>query len=257
MGLILTKHTSPVGCRGPDLWAQAVLPGGSSIRSSTTSDSSTFARPPSTRVLPQNPSGPRARHGVAKRDDGQLHHNGHDNRRRRRRAREQALQWRGFHHLRWQGAAAGGGRDDRPGPSTGEAAAEAPAPVRESLPRRSPLRSHVSLLLLAFRGSGFGGDWFVAVWRVDWLTSELAWVFFLRYEKSYMHRDVVTHVAVSPADFFITGSADGDLSNTLVSLFRGFILLVLDGLVSASCHLCSYIFLIRKLHMFSKLMMLC
>jgi hypothetical protein len=72
-----------------------------------------------------------------------------------------------------------------------------------------------------------------------------------------MHRDVVTHVAVSPADFFITGSADGDLSNTLVSLFRGFILLVLDGLVSASCHLCSYIFLIRKLHMFSKLMMLC
>jgi hypothetical protein len=178
MGLILTKHTSPVGCRGPDLWAQAVLPGGSSIRSSTTSDSSTFARPPSTRVLPQNPSGPRARHGVAKRDDGQLHHNGHDNRRRRRRAREQALQWRGFHHLRWQGAAAGGGRDDRPGPSTGEAAAEAPAPVRESLPRRSPLRSHVSLLLLAFRGSGFGGDWFVAVWRVDWLTSELAWVFF-------------------------------------------------------------------------------
>lgn len=30
-----------------------------------------------------------------------------------------------------------------------------------------------------------------------------------RYEKSYMHRDVVTHVAVSVADFFITGSADG------------------------------------------------
>lgn len=32
---------------------------------------------------------------------------------------------------------------------------------------------------------------------------------FYRYEKSYMHRDVVTHVAVSAADFFITGSADG------------------------------------------------
>jgi hypothetical protein len=32
---------------------------------------------------------------------------------------------------------------------------------------------------------------------------------FFRYEKSYMHRDVVTHVAVSPADFFITGSTDG------------------------------------------------
>ncbi|XP_071723105.1 peptidyl-prolyl cis-trans isomerase CYP71-like [Rutidosis leptorrhynchoides] len=31
------------------------------------------------------------------------------------------------------------------------------------------------------------------------------------YEKSYMHRDVVTHVAVSPADFFITGSIDGHL----------------------------------------------
>ncbi|XP_062172482.1 peptidyl-prolyl cis-trans isomerase CYP71 isoform X1 [Alnus glutinosa] len=31
------------------------------------------------------------------------------------------------------------------------------------------------------------------------------------YEKSYMHRDVVTHVAVSPADFFITGSTDGHL----------------------------------------------
>lgn len=32
---------------------------------------------------------------------------------------------------------------------------------------------------------------------------------FLRYEKSYMHRDVVTHVAVSGADFFISGSMDG------------------------------------------------
>ncbi|XP_021716416.1 peptidyl-prolyl cis-trans isomerase CYP71-like [Chenopodium quinoa] len=31
------------------------------------------------------------------------------------------------------------------------------------------------------------------------------------YEKSYMHRDVVTHVAVSCADFFITGSYDGHL----------------------------------------------
>ncbi|KAK1435088.1 hypothetical protein QVD17_00848 [Tagetes erecta] len=31
------------------------------------------------------------------------------------------------------------------------------------------------------------------------------------YEKSYMHRDVVTHVAVSSADFFITGSQDGHL----------------------------------------------
>ncbi|KAK6926636.1 Cyclophilin-type peptidyl-prolyl cis-trans isomerase domain [Dillenia turbinata] len=31
------------------------------------------------------------------------------------------------------------------------------------------------------------------------------------YEKSFMHRDVVTHVAVSAADFFITGSADGHL----------------------------------------------
>lgn len=31
------------------------------------------------------------------------------------------------------------------------------------------------------------------------------------YEKSYMHRDVVTHVAVSSADFFITGSLDGHI----------------------------------------------
>ncbi|VFQ82800.1 unnamed protein product [Cuscuta campestris] len=31
------------------------------------------------------------------------------------------------------------------------------------------------------------------------------------YEKSYMHRDVVTHVAVSSADFFVSGSADGHL----------------------------------------------
>ncbi|KAK7267337.1 hypothetical protein RIF29_20006 [Crotalaria pallida] len=31
------------------------------------------------------------------------------------------------------------------------------------------------------------------------------------YEKSYMHRDVVTHVVVSCADFFITRSIDGKL----------------------------------------------
>ncbi|KAI3902323.1 hypothetical protein MKW92_019490 [Papaver armeniacum] len=31
------------------------------------------------------------------------------------------------------------------------------------------------------------------------------------YEKSFMHRDVVTHVAVSQAEFLITGSADGHL----------------------------------------------
>ncbi|XP_074301916.1 peptidyl-prolyl cis-trans isomerase CYP71-like [Silene latifolia] len=31
------------------------------------------------------------------------------------------------------------------------------------------------------------------------------------YEKSYMHRDIVTHVGVSCADFFITGSCDGHL----------------------------------------------
>eukprot|EP00249_Psilotum_nudum_P019322 c27193_g1_i1 orf=184-1833(+) len=31
------------------------------------------------------------------------------------------------------------------------------------------------------------------------------------YERSYMHRDVVTHIAVSSADFFITGSCDGHL----------------------------------------------
>ena len=31
------------------------------------------------------------------------------------------------------------------------------------------------------------------------------------YEKSFMHRDVVTHVAVGAHDFILTGSADGDL----------------------------------------------
>ena len=32
------------------------------------------------------------------------------------------------------------------------------------------------------------------------------------YEKSYMHRDTVTHVAVAPeTDFFVTGSVDGHL----------------------------------------------
>lgn len=33
-----------------------------------------------------------------------------------------------------------------------------------------------------------------------------------------MHRDVVTHVAVSTADFFITGSADGKLTQVVISL---------------------------------------
>ena len=51
-------------------------------------------------------------------------------------------------------------------------------------------------------------------------------VWFCRYEKSYMHRDVVTHVAVSPADFFITGSADGDLFNTLVSYLSSCVIVV-------------------------------
>lgn len=31
-----------------------------------------------------------------------------------------------------------------------------------------------------------------------------------------MHRDVVTHLAVSSADFFITGSCDGKLYPSLV-----------------------------------------
>lgn len=41
----------------------------------------------------------------------------------------------------------------------------------------------------------------------------------VRYEKSYMHRDVVTHVAVSAADFFITGSIDGTFSQILIGFF--------------------------------------
>ena len=31
------------------------------------------------------------------------------------------------------------------------------------------------------------------------------------YEKSYMHRDVVTHIVVTSSDFIITGSRDGQL----------------------------------------------
>ena len=31
------------------------------------------------------------------------------------------------------------------------------------------------------------------------------------YEKSFMHRDVVTHVATGAHDFLLTASADGDL----------------------------------------------
>lgn len=31
------------------------------------------------------------------------------------------------------------------------------------------------------------------------------------YEKSFMHRDVVTHVTVGAHDFILTASADGDL----------------------------------------------
>ena len=31
------------------------------------------------------------------------------------------------------------------------------------------------------------------------------------YEKSFMHRDLVTHVAVGAHDFILTASADGDL----------------------------------------------
>jgi peptidylprolyl isomerase domain and WD repeat-containing protein 1 len=44
------------------------------------------------------------------------------------------------------------------------------------------------------------------------------WVFELgnlpsgeNYEKSFMHRDVVTHVLVTPTDFIITASQDGHI----------------------------------------------
>lgn len=50
----------------------------------------------------------------------------------------------------------------------------------------------------------------------------MIYMFGIRYEKSYMHRDVVTHVAVSAADFFITGSIDGTyfLSLSVYLLFE-------------------------------------
>jgi len=31
------------------------------------------------------------------------------------------------------------------------------------------------------------------------------------YERSFMHRDTVTHVAATPNEFILTASADGDL----------------------------------------------
>lgn len=46
-----------------------------------------------------------------------------------------------------------------------------------------------------------------------------------RYEKSYMHRDVVTHVAVSLADFFITGSCDGECHGLAWLTFYQFVIL--------------------------------
>lgn len=48
------------------------------------------------------------------------------------------------------------------------------------------------------------------------------------YEKSFMHRDLITHLVVTPTDFIITGSIDGhikfwkkqDLSIEFVKHFR-------------------------------------
>ena len=55
------------------------------------------------------------------------------------------------------------------------------------------------------------------------------------YEKSFMHRDVVTHVMVTPTDFIITASCDGHIKfwkkleacgiskfSSLLSIFIGF-----------------------------------
>lgn len=54
-------------------------------------------------------------------------------------------------------------------------------------------------------------------------------LFFNRYEKSYMHRDVVTHVAVSCADFFITGSCDGEFMALLVIVFCLYCVVRIEG----------------------------
>lgn len=42
-----------------------------------------------------------------------------------------------------------------------------------------------------------------------------------------MHRDVVTHVAVSAADFFISGSMDGNVSDVCdIYLISNFVLVL-------------------------------
>eukprot|EP00850_Spirogloea_muscicola_P005865 SM000027S09646 [mRNA] locus=s27:578944:585194:+ [translate_table: standard] len=66
------------------------------------------------------------------------------------------------------------------------------------------------------------------------------------YEKSYMHRDVVTHVAISDADFFITASQDGHLKFwkkkaigiEFVKHFRAHVSAITDLKVSVDGTLC-------------------
>lgn len=64
-----------------------------------------------------------------------------------------------------------------------------------------------------------------------------------------MHRDVVTHVAVSAAEFFITGSADGVLSFPFCYLH----ILCLISVVSFMLH----VFLRFLLYYLKKLVILC
>ena len=84
----------------------------------------------------------------------------------------------------------------------------------------------VILLFLALFcvGNSFGELHMVQVFRfcprlsrthfVGWILHAL-----YRYEKSFMHRDVVTHVAVSIAGFFITGSLDGMLCYKYIIMY--------------------------------------
>lgn len=100
-----------------------------------------------------------------------------------------------------------------------------PAPARQR--QKRPLQFEQAFLdalpsaaMCVFSSSPFSAIGFACVCFVEqWLT--VAAVAFCRYEKSYMHRDVVTHVAVSPSDFFITGSADGNFLHTVTCFVRG------------------------------------
>jgi len=120
------------------------------------------------------------------------------------------------------------GTDDRPGPGPSGSAQATPS-VRACLPQRFTLRQHVCfranivVFELGFLQSRNCATPKVKISWMLWIPSVSYCCFRCRYEKSYMHRDVVTHVAVSAADFFITGSSDGIPNLNLWLIFTVFL----------------------------------